>query len=142
MSHNVYLSTSQEAHHLAVATKKDRTIFVGDLSFFCQDSDLYELFSPFGIIQSVRIKRSPKGDSLLFGFVVMNSHESAARAVYLLLGKEFMGRNLRLQLESAPPNDTYDRERSKLIQVHVSFVTNQVSSFLLLHFFVCLSGFS
>jgi RNA recognition motif-containing protein len=71
-------------------------IFVGDLSFFCQEHDLYNLFAQFGNVQNVRIIRN--GDrqrSLTFGFVAMSSPQEARDMMNLFNGHMFMGRNLK-----------------------------------------------
>jgi RNA recognition motif-containing protein len=71
-------------------------LFVGDLSFFCTEQDLYELFQPFGRVLDIRIKKSDtKCRSLMFGFVKMESPEHAAQASSQLNGKLFMGRHLK-----------------------------------------------
>lgn len=73
-----------------------KTLFVGDLSFFCTEEDLLSIFSGYGPILTVRVRRGVKGDSLMHGFVALASSEAANRAIRDLDGIEFMGRNLRL----------------------------------------------
>ncbi len=72
-----------------------RTIFVGDLSFFCTEDDLRALFAPVGKILTARIRRGVTGDSLMHGFIAMDTPEAAERAIRTLDGFEFMGRNIR-----------------------------------------------
>lgn len=72
-----------------------RRLFVGDLSFFCTEDNLLPLFSPFGPISSISIRRGASGDSLLFGFVSYEYPQSATAALTALNGQEFMGRKLR-----------------------------------------------
>lgn len=69
-------------------------VFVGDLSYFATEQDLIQLFSPFGPIDSVMIRRGKSGDTLHYGFVKMNE-VCAQTAISTLQGYKFMGRKLR-----------------------------------------------
>jgi hypothetical protein len=71
-------------------------IFVGDLSFFCQEHDLYNLFAQFGNVQNVRVIRNGhRKRSLTFGFITMSSPQEARDMMNLFNGHLFMGRNLK-----------------------------------------------
>ncbi len=71
-------------------------IFVGDLSFFCHENDIFQLFSQCGQVIEVRIKKSEgNGKSLMFGFVKMETLEVADVAIQNLNGIMFMGRVLK-----------------------------------------------
>lgn len=72
----------------------NRTVFVGDLSFFCKEVDLMQLFAPLGKISSVEIKRGPNGESLLHAFMKFESEVSAQLAIQGVHGMKFMGRNI------------------------------------------------
>jgi RNA recognition motif-containing protein len=72
-----------------------RTLFLGDLSFFCTEEDLCTLFQPYGPIAAVRVRRGVTGESLLHGFIAFHTPEATVHAVQDLDGKEFMGRNMR-----------------------------------------------
>jgi RNA recognition motif-containing protein len=72
--------------HQLKLIEQAKTLFLGDLSFFCTENDLYRFISPYGQIEEVRIKRSSKGDSLLFGFVRMASAELAHYVIHQLNG--------------------------------------------------------
>lgn len=77
-------------------TGSNYEIFVGDLSFFCKEMDLYELFCPFGQVLKPRIRRSDKdGRTLMYGFVEMPILEDAEKAVKALHGSRFQGRDIR-----------------------------------------------
>lgn len=72
------------------------TIFVGNLAFKASQDELRDLFAPYGTVRSVRIMkdratRRPRG----FAFVEMDSNH-APKAIKALDGKEFLGRNLRV----------------------------------------------
>ena len=71
-------------------------VFVGDLSFFCQELHLLELFSNYGPVTDVRVKRSDRGNrTLMYGFVRMAELDHAAKAAAELHGKLYMGRKMR-----------------------------------------------
>ena len=71
-------------------------LFVGDLSFFCQEKQLIELFSKFGPVAEARVKRSDRGNrTLMYGFVRMEELKNALQSVAELNGKLFMGRAMR-----------------------------------------------
>ncbi len=75
---------------------KRKTIFVGNLAFKVDSEQLRELFAHYGKVHTVRIMsdritRRPRG----FAFVEMNEKPSV-RAIKALNGKEFMGRELRV----------------------------------------------
>ena len=80
----------------ATDSGEKKTIFVGNLAFKASPEELSELFAQYGNVQSVRIMkdratRRPRG----FAFVEMDAR-GAARAIKRLDGKEFLGRNLRV----------------------------------------------
>jgi RNA recognition motif-containing protein len=72
-------------------------IFVANLSFDANESDVKKLFEGFGNVVSVVIvmrkeKKAPKSRG--FGFVQMPDEQQALAAIAALNGKEFMGRAL------------------------------------------------
>lgn len=70
-------------------------IFVGSLSFKTTDSQLAELFSEYGKVDSAVIIMDRATDrSKGFGFVEMPDNTEAQNAIDNLNGKEFMGRKL------------------------------------------------
>lgn len=74
-----------------------RSVFVGDLSFFCTEIDLANAFSRFGHVITVEIKRGRHGDSLLHGFVEFDNDTAAERAIQFMNGRKWMGRRLRYE---------------------------------------------
>lgn len=71
-------------------------IYVGNLSFDSSDSDVRELFSQYGEVNSVNLLTDretgrPRG----FGFVEMDD-AGAREAISSLDGQEFGGRNLKV----------------------------------------------
>ena len=74
----------------------NNSLFIGDLSKFCTESNLESLFSPFGQIVDVKIKRNnTTGKTLSYGFVSYANDECAVKAMEQLNGFSFFGRNLR-----------------------------------------------
>jgi len=74
-----------------------KNLFVGNLSFQTQESDLNELFKAFGQVGRVHIVMDREtGRARGFAFVEMPNDEEAAKAIADLDGKEFAGRNLKV----------------------------------------------
>lgn len=80
-------------------------LYVGNLSYSCDDQSLQEAFSSFGEVVSARvITDKMSGRSKGFGFVEMGSAEAASKAIEAMNGREFMGRNLSVS-EARPQED-------------------------------------
>ena len=78
------------------STAGRKTVFVGNLAFKANRDELRQLFERYGTVHSVRIMtdrvtRRPRG----FAFVEMDE-KAVAAAIKGLDGKEFYGRNLRV----------------------------------------------
>jgi nuclear cap-binding protein subunit 2 len=72
------------------------TLYVGNLSFYTTEDQIYELFSKAGRVNRVvmglnRFKKSPCG----FCFVEFGNHDNAARAISLLSGTMLDDRPIR-----------------------------------------------
>jgi RNA recognition motif-containing protein len=77
--------------------------FVGNLSYFCREKDLYELFSPYSCVKNVRVMyNEDRSRSLMFGFVELSSEYETQAMIELLNGNMFMGRRLKVS-----PSDRY-----------------------------------
>jgi cold-inducible RNA-binding protein len=71
-------------------------LFVGDLSFFCNEVHLHDLFAPFGTVVEARVKRSDKGGrTLMYGFVRMDTLKAALDSAKALNGIMLLGREIR-----------------------------------------------
>jgi RNA recognition motif-containing protein len=66
------------------------TIFVGNLSYFCTNKTLVELFSTVGPVHEVMVRKSRRNQPLHYGFVEM-SPEDASKALEVMHNKDFMG---------------------------------------------------
>ena len=92
----ILLSAVQFGAGASADSGEKKTVFVGNLAFKASTDELNELFAKYGTVHSVRIMkdratRRPRG----FAFVEMDGR-AAAKAIKNLDGKEFLGRNLRV----------------------------------------------
>ena len=78
-------------------------LYVGNFSYSTDDSQLEELFSTHGQVQSAKVI-GDKG----FGFVEMSSSEEAEKAMEALNEAEFGGRTLRVD-EARPQKPRSER---------------------------------
>jgi cold-inducible RNA-binding protein len=71
-------------------------LYVADLSFFCSEDHLRELFCQYGHVVNTRIIRGGvRKRSLSFGFVTMSNLQQAQQAIQALHGHLFMGRHMK-----------------------------------------------
>lgn len=80
-------------------TMQGSKLYVGNLSYSVNNTQLEELFKEHGQVREINIIEG-KG----FGFVEMSSPEEAQKAKDALDGSEFAGRTLRVD-EARPRND-------------------------------------
>ena len=79
-------------------------IYVGNLNYKLQESELEEIFAEYGEVSSVKIITDKyTGKSKGFGFVEMPEDEQAESAIEALDGKEVNGRQLRVN-KARPKN--------------------------------------
>lgn len=82
-----------------------KKLYVGNLSYGTNEDSLNTLFSSFGTVESVKIITDrDTGYSKGFGFVEMSSDEEAANAITGTNGREFDGRQLKV-------NEAMDKPR-------------------------------
>lgn len=80
---------------MATAPAKS-TLFLGDLSAFCNEEDIHKLFSPFGEIVEIKIMRSEETSrNLSYGFIKFASAACAKKAMNAINGTLFCGRHIR-----------------------------------------------
>jgi cold-inducible RNA-binding protein len=88
-----------------------KKIYVGNLSYQMTDSDLQNLFSPHGMVQSAQVVMDrDTGRSKGFGFVEMDSSDEAQTAIRALNGQESNGRALTVN-EARPRENRVDGAR-------------------------------
>src|SRR2546429_6109433 len=74
-----------------------KNLFVGNMSFHTTESELTELFKPFGQVTRVHLVTDREtGRARGFAFVEMPNDEEASKAIAGLDGKELGGRNLKV----------------------------------------------
>ena len=72
-------------------------LYVGNIAWTTTEEELENLFSQFGNVSAVRIiTEGHSGRSKGFGFVEMESKEGGESAIESLDGKDFGGRDLRV----------------------------------------------
>lgn len=89
-------------------------LYVGNLPYSTQESDLKELFGQYGTVESVRlITDRDTGRSKGFAFVEFSTKEEADAAIEALNGKEHEGRALVVNearpMTERPPRRDGDR---------------------------------
>jgi RNA recognition motif-containing protein len=75
------------------------TLYVGNLNYRSTENDLGTLFSEYGTVESVKlIMDKMTGRARGFAFVEMPNEDEAKRAIEALHDKEFMTRNLMVNM--------------------------------------------
>jgi len=83
-------------------------LYVGNLSYEMSESQLSDLFTPFGAIESAKIITDKyTGNSKGFGFVEMSSREEGEKAISELNGKQINNRAITVNEARPKP----ERER-------------------------------
>ena len=76
-----------------------QSIYVGNLPYSTEESDLRKVFEAHGNVENVKIIRDREtGRSRGFGFVEMASEEETNAAISALNGSDLGGRNLKVSL--------------------------------------------
>lgn len=79
-------------------------IYVGNLSYDVAEDDLRQAFSEFGEVKSVNLLTDKQtGQSKGFGFVEMAEVSEGQTAIKEMNGKEFMGRELKVDQAKDKP---------------------------------------
>lgn len=77
-------------------------LYVGNLSYEVTESELNELFAPFGQVERVKVVTDRQtGASRGFGFVEFSNRAEAERAIMEMNGKSV--RNRTIQVDEARP---------------------------------------
>ncbi|MDD2631900.1 MAG: RNA-binding protein [Bacteroidales bacterium] len=84
-------------------------IYVGNLDFKVNESDLEGLFESYGNVSSAKVIVDKfSGRSKGFGFVTMDDDEEAQQAIKELNGSAFQSRDIIVN-EARPKRTDYDR---------------------------------
>jgi len=82
-----------------------KKLYVGNLSYDITDTELSNMFSPHGTVESAQIIMDrDMGRSKGFGFVEMKTEQEARAAIAALNGQESRGRSLTVN-EARPKTD-------------------------------------
>jgi len=82
-------------------------LYVGNLAYSVSNSDLEELFSQAGQVQSVAVITDKfSGQSKGFGFVEMANAEDASKAIQPLNDTDLKGRNIKVS-EAKPRESSF-----------------------------------
>lgn len=82
-----------------------KKLYVGNLAFGVNDTDLHELFSQAGVCESTAVITDREtGQSRGFGFVEMGSSADAQKAISQFDGQDLKGRAMKV-------NEAKERER-------------------------------
>jgi RNA recognition motif-containing protein len=77
-----------------------KKLFIGNLPATADEAALTDLFSQYGTVRSIKLVTDVFSNQCKgFGFIEMEGHEARA-AIEGLNGKEFGGKNLRVNFES------------------------------------------
>lgn len=88
---------------------RNARLYVGNLSYEANESELEDLFKGFGNVRSVEIIYNPRTyKSKGYAFVEMYQLEDARKAAEVLHGQPFMGRELMVSAASERP-DTQEK---------------------------------
>ena len=89
-------------------------VYVGNLAFSVKEDELREKFASFGELTEVTIIMDRmSGRSKGFGFVTFADDEAAKKAIAELDGKEFQGRNLKVN-EARPMEERPQRSFGRI----------------------------
>ncbi|HYW96725.1 MAG TPA: RNA-binding protein [Bacteroidales bacterium] len=84
-------------------------IYVGNLDFKVDESDLEKIFNEYGAVSSAKIITDKySGKSKGFGFVTMDNDEEANKAISALNGTSYGDRDITVN-EARPKKTNYDR---------------------------------
>ena len=92
---------------------RNARLYVGNLSYEANESELEDLFKGFGNVRSVEIIYNPRTyKSKGYAFVEMYQLEDARKAAEVLHGQPFMGRELMVSAASERP-EQQEKQESK-----------------------------
>ncbi|MBV7263523.1 RNA-binding protein [Photobacterium sp. WH24] len=102
---NHYLNTKQDENMMGDENQSSKTLYVGNLPYRANESEVKDLFSEYGEVFAVRLMKDKRtGKRRGFGFVVMSSKD-ADYAVSKLNEKEFGQRTLKVREANDPKNE-------------------------------------
>eukprot|EP01033_Poteriospumella_lacustris_P010274 gene10274-7296_t len=112
------------------------TVFVGDLSYFCTEAELTELFTTYGRVDRAIVRRSREGMTLNYGFLTIShlkDNRSPEDMVDVVDGQILLGRQIRVTIQghgSQPQSRESPRAAKKPlhVQVYLRFQTENTKT--------------
>jgi cold-inducible RNA-binding protein len=94
--------------YITLEVKMNTKIYVGNLSYETENSDLETLFSAHGSVVMVNVvKDRDSGRARGFGFVEMKTNSQANDAIMKLNESDFMGRSLVVNMAKQRENRSF-----------------------------------
>ena len=82
------------------------SIYVGNLAYEIEKEDLSEVFNDYGTVERVYVPKDHQtGQARGFAFVELKSEANEAKAIQILDGAEWMGRDIKVD-KARPRNKT------------------------------------
>ena len=75
-------------------SKHSRTLFIGDISVFCSEIDIYDFFRNFGMIEEVKLMKGKNNSPIGYAFLTFVDLASCQHAL-IADGAVFMGRAIK-----------------------------------------------
>ena len=99
-------------------------VFVGNLSYYCVEEDLFTLFNGYLPTINARIIRTDNNTrSLMYGFVTFPSMENVLHSIELFNGHLFMGRRMKVEMIDPAKDPALVRAVVQDNAVHISMVS-------------------
>jgi polyadenylate-binding protein len=94
-------SLKEENTKNRISQSSNTNLFVKNLTSSTTSKDLYELFSKFGEIISIKLRQNKNGECLGYGYVNFQTSNSAEEAMKNLHDSEYQGKKLYVSLFSS-----------------------------------------
>lgn len=118
---------------LASIPVEHRTLFLGDLSIYCNEQVIHEVFSRFGVIEQIRLKNASMNNELSYAFVTYVYRDDAENALRQMNGTMLLGRKIRIGWATpknaatrAPQRPKVNPDNLSTAQIHFSFIAKNV----------------
>jgi len=95
---------------------EDANLFVKNLPHTTSTKELYDAFSKYGNIISIKLRQNDKGECLGYGYVNYENSESAQNALDNLNNTDFNGKNLYVSIFSSK-SQRNEEERFPLVLI-------------------------
>ncbi|CAK8683934.1 polyadenylate-binding protein 1-like [Clavelina lepadiformis] len=119
-----FLTRSERMKKLGERVRQFTNIYIKNFGDKLDEETLKEMFEQHGIVKSVAVMKDRDGNSRGFGFVALEKHEDAQKAVEALNGKEiegssdllYVGRAQKKQERQAELHGQFEQQKQERIQ--------------------------